>query len=222
MDQNDNDPDYWARWYAKQQELQRPGQESDNRGPDQAGLEQQLSELLLSSSEESSAELSSPDTRPAEAQRSLEHTGMPQQSNLQDSWFSNARHSIDIPRGAKASQSDRRDRPFASTRYTAPSEAQPAARTKHSKSPGLFSRVKSGLGKIFGSYSEKASRGPVSEVVHSELRMDSAKRSRPSAGGDMHPEDERLIEQLAAELRSYEVVPDGTIGRGEGLPSRKI
>ncbi|MEI9401773.1 Ulp1 family isopeptidase [Mesorhizobium argentiipisi] len=221
MDPNYNDPDYWTRWYAEQQELQRARQVSDDRGADQTGLDQ-LGELQLSSSEESSAESSSPDTRPAEAQRSFERTGaggsmrMPQQSNLQDSWFNNARHSIDIPRAARALQSDLRDRPFTSTRYTASSEAQPAARTKDSKGRGLFSRVKSGLGKMFGSRSEKSSRGSMSEVVHSELRMDSAKRSRPPAGADMHPEDERLIEQFAAELRAYEVVPDGTIGRGEG------
>ncbi|MEI9425596.1 Ulp1 family isopeptidase [Mesorhizobium sp. Cs1299R1N1] len=227
MDANYNDPDYWTRWYAEQKELQRARQGSDNMAADQAVFEQQLSELQLSSSEESSAKLSSPGTRPAEAQRSLRRTGiggsmrMPQQSNLRDSGFSSTRHSIDIPRAhlgsaPTGSQSDLRDRSFGSTRFTAPSEAQTATRTKDSKSRGLFSRVKSGLGKVFGSRSEKSSRSPVSDVVHSELRMDSAKRSRPPTGADMHPADERLIEQFAAELRAYEVVPDGTIGRGEG------
>ncbi|MDX8480830.1 Ulp1 family isopeptidase [Mesorhizobium sp. VK24D] len=46
--------------------------------------------------------------------------------------------------------------------------------------------------------------------------MDFAKRSRSSASGDMYPQDERLIELFKETVQAYEVVPDGTIGRGAG------
>ncbi|MCK1738334.1 hypothetical protein IVA79_31180 [Bradyrhizobium sp. 138] len=215
------------RWYAEQRELQHARQETDVDPADQASFEQQLSNLQLSSPDESSAEVGSPDTRPAEAHGPIQRTDMgrsmrmPPQSSLQDKGLSSTRYSVDIPSahlgaGATASQSSLRDRLFSSTRYTAPSEPQPAARTKDSKSRGLFSRVKSGFGKVFGgSGGEKSSGGSTSEVASSELRMDFAKRGRP-AGQDMHPEDEARIEQFAEAVRGYEILPDGSTGRGDG------
>ncbi|MET2831126.1 Ulp1 family isopeptidase [Mesorhizobium shangrilense] len=311
--------------YAALQEQQRARQQSDNMPAGQASFERQLSDLQLSSSDESSGDAGSPNTRPEEAHGSIQRTDvggsmrMPPQSNLQDNWFSSTRYSVDIPRAhlgstAKASQSDLRDRPFSSTRYTVPSEPGPVARTKDKKSGGLWSRVKSGLGKAFGgSRYEKSSGGSASDV-YSELRMDFAKRSRPSDAdleligefkvalegenrrpktiqnyvtalrmfseflqpegvtledllGDaemleaykagfmkvasanssnylggaldtlqlfragnpistpawvdaqdqpMHPQDERIIRQFAEEVKAYNIVPDGSRGRGTG------
>ncbi|MCK1546169.1 hypothetical protein IVB12_30560 [Bradyrhizobium sp. 179] len=209
------------RWYA---ELQR--QQTDVDPADQAGFEQQLGELQLRSAEESSG-VSSPDTPAARSHENIQRTDvggsmrMRPRSNLRDNSFSSTRHSVDVPSahlgaGATASQSSLRDQLFSSTRYTAPSEPQPAARTKDSKSRGLFSRVKSGFGKVFGgSGGEKSSGGSTSEVASSELRMDFAKRGRP-AGQDMHPEDEARIEQFAEAVRGYEILPDGSTGRGDG------
>ncbi|MDA9504583.1 hypothetical protein XI09_07520 [Bradyrhizobium sp. CCBAU 11386] len=92
-------------------------------------------------------------------------------------------------------------------RYAAPSEAQPTARTKDNKLRGLFSRVKSGLSKVFGgSHREKWSGGPESDEVYSELRIDFAKRSRPSEA------DLELIEEfktaLAGASRKSETIED--------------
>ncbi|WP_377827949.1 Ulp1 family isopeptidase [Bradyrhizobium lupini] len=206
-----NDPNYWTHWYADQQELQRARQESDNEPAGQVGFEQQLGELQLGSPDESSAELSSPDTRPAKAHDSIPRTDvggsmrMPPQSNLRGNSFNSTRYSVDLPRAhlvgsaAGASQSDVRDRLFSSTRYTAPSEPEPVAPTRDKKSGGLFSRVKSGLGKVFGgSRGEKSFGGPASVVVYSELRIDCYKRSRASE------EDAALISEFArAAANSY-------------------
>ncbi|MGY3619202.1 Ulp1 family isopeptidase [Bradyrhizobium sp. USDA 10063] len=188
MESNYNDPNYWMRWYAEQQELQRARQESDNQPADQSGFEQQLSELQLGPSEESSAELSSPDTRPTEPHGSIRRTDvggsmrMPPRSSLRDDGFGGTRHSVDLPhadfRGsaAGASSSDLRDRLFSSTRYTAPSEREPVSRTRDKKSGGLWSRVKKGFGKAFGG-KKSSDRW---EVISSEIHVDLVKRSRPS------------------------------------------
>lgn len=223
-----NDRNHWMRWYAEQHELQRARQESDNLSVDQAGFEQQLSKLQLRACEESSAELSSPDTRAAEGHGSIQRTvdggsiRTPSRSNLQDNGFSRTRHSVDLPRAhlrgsaVEGSRSDLRERLFNSTRYTAPSEPEVVARTRDKRSGGLWSRVKSGLGKAFGgSRREKFSGGSGPDAMSSELRMDFVKRGR-SAGEDMHPEDERCIGQFAEAVRGYEILPDGSLGRGDG------
>lgn len=188
MEPSHNDPNYWMRWYAEQHELQRARQESDNTPADQTGFEQQLTKLRLSPPVESSAELSSPDTRPTEPLGSVQLTddsgAVSRQSDLQDDRFSSTRCSVDIPRAHLGSarknwQSDLPDRPFSSMRYTAPSEVQPAARTKDTKSRKFLARVKSGLGKAFrGSRREMSSGGPASDGVYSELRLDFVKRDR--------------------------------------------
>ncbi|WP_247342284.1 hypothetical protein [Bradyrhizobium sp. 132] len=196
-----NDPNYWMRWHAEQQELQRARQETDVEPADQAGFEQQLDELQLRSPEESSGG-SSPDTPAPQSHENIQRTDvggsmrMPPRSNLRNNSFSSARHSVDVPHahlGSAANnyRSDLREGPFSSMRYAAPSEEQPTARTKDNKPRGLFSRVKSGLSKVFGgSHREKWSGGPAFDVVYSELRMDFAKRSRPSEA------DLELIEEF--------------------------
>lgn len=197
-----NNPDDWMRWYA---ELQR--QQTDVDPADQAGFEQQLGELQLRSPEESS-EVSSPDSPAARSHENIQRTDvggsmrMRPRSNLRDNSFSSTRHSVDVPHAHHGSaannyRSDLRDRPFSSMRYAAPSEEQPTARTKDNKPRGLFSRVKSGLSKVFGgNHREKWSGDPASDDVYSELRIDFAKRSRPSEA------DLELIEEFKTTLGS--------------------
>ncbi|ULJ74465.1 Ulp1 family isopeptidase [Rhizobium gallicum] len=101
-------------------------------------------------------------------------------------------------------------------RYTALSEVPPAARAKDGKSRGLFSRVKSGLAKALGTnrrdkkWSEGSNVAYSEDVVHTEFRMDFAKRE------GMHSDDERCIDQFVEAVRNYEILPDGSIGRGDG------
>ncbi|WP_244521639.1 Ulp1 family isopeptidase [Bradyrhizobium sp. DOA9] len=204
MESSYNDPNYWMRWYAEQQELQRARQEADAKPADRAGFEQQLGELQLRSPEDSSPETSSPDTPAARSLENIQRTDiggsmrMPPRSDVRDNSFSSTRCGVDVPHahlGSAANdyRSDLRDRRFSSMRY-APSEAQSTARTKDNKSRGLFSRVKSGLGKVFGgSHRPKWSGGPTDEI-YSELRIDLAKRGRPSQA------DLELIEEFKMAL----------------------
>lgn len=152
---------------------------------------------------------------------------MPPQSSLRGDWFSGSRHSVDIPRahlpsGATASQFDLSGKPFSSMRHTAPSEVQPPAiGAKGGNGRGLLSRIRSGFGKAFGKNrrDKKWSEDPMSdaayseEVVHTKPRLDFARREA------MHPDDERCIDQFVEAVRRYEIMPDGSIGRGtEGCP----
>ncbi|WP_420969799.1 hypothetical protein [Bradyrhizobium sp. B120] len=202
MEAGYNDPNYWMRWYAEQQELQRARQEADLEPADQTGFEQQLGELQLRSPEESSPEVSSPDSpAAARSHENVQRTDvggsmrMPPRSNLWDSSFNSTRYSVDVPPAHLSSaandyRSDLRGSPISSMRYAAPSEAQSTARTKDNKPRGLFSRVKSRLGKVFGGdRREKSYGGSSSEAVYSELRMDFAKRSRPSEAGPRQEEE---------------------------------
>lgn len=224
MEPNYNDPNYWTRWYAEQHELQRAREESDDMPANQTGFEQQLTNLQLSSPEESSSDRSSPDIRPTEPHEIVTRTESmrtPPRFNLRDDAFGSMRRSVDVPRaypgGSAAGESylDLRDRPFKSTRYTAPSEPEPAAQTKDRKSRGLWSRVKSGVGNAFGGNRRNKSSGTAApDEVHKELRMDFVKRSRPA--GELYPEDEQCISQFGEAVRDYEILPDGSIGRGDG------
>ncbi|WP_284003139.1 Ulp1 family isopeptidase [Sinorhizobium sp. 8-89] len=129
---------------------------------DQAGFEQQVSGLQLSSAGERSGDAiypgaSMPNTRPAEVHGNI------QRADIEESTW--------MP-----SQSDPRNSGFSSTSHTVPSEAHPAARTKDSKGRHL-SRVKSGVVKAFGGSCRENSAGvSASQVVHSELRICCAKR----------------------------------------------
>lgn len=216
------DTDSWNRWY-----MQQASQHSQAGPAEHQGVEEQLSGLQLSESEEGG---SFPDGSPAEpsaGRRSSDVGGsmrMPHQSSLRGDWLGSSRHSVDIPRAhlpsaTTASRSDLSGKPFNSMRYTAPSEVQPAAtRTKDGSGRRLLSRIKSGLGKAFGinRRDKKWSEGSMSDVaysedvVHTELRMDFAKRA------GMHPDDERYIDQFVEAVRRYEILPDGSIGRGDG------
>lgn len=186
MEPGYNDPNYWMRWYAEQQELQRARQEADLEPADEARFEQQLGELEVRSPEESSPEA----VFPARSHENIQRTNvggsmrMPPRSNLRDNSFSSTRYSVGVPHahlGSAANdyRSDLRGRPFSSMRFAAPSEAQSNARTDDNKSRGLFSRVKSRLSNVVDQ-SRRGSSGSASDAVYSELRMDFAKRSRPS------------------------------------------
>jgi hypothetical protein len=165
-------------------------QRRDNLPAGQEGFERQLSELRLDSSE-----------RSAEADRSLQRADvggsmrMPLSFNQWNNWSRDTRRSVDLPRACAstwgASEADLQDRLFSSTRYTAPSEPQPMAHTKESKSRGLWSRVKSGVGKALGG--QKLPGGSAFDMVTSELRMDFAKRGRETAP---YVEDEELISRF--------------------------
>lgn len=209
MEPNYSDPNYYMRWYAEQQELQRAQQEANLEPADQANFEQQLGELRLRSPEVSSPEVSSPDTPAARSHENIQRTDiggstrMPPTSDLWDNSFSSTRYSVDVPHAhlgwdENDDRSDLQDRPFGSMRYATPSEAQSTARSKHKKSRGLFSRVKSGLSQVFGGHREKWSSDPASDDLYSDLRIDFAKRSRPSE------EDLELIEEFRTALGSVD------------------
>ncbi|NKF30690.1 hypothetical protein HER21_29970, partial [Pseudomonas sp. BGM005] len=51
-------------------------------------------------------------------------------------------------------------------------------------------------------------------VASTKVRV-GAKRGRP-ADRDMHPDDETRINQFAEAVRNYEILPDGSVGRGDG------
>ncbi|MBA1143907.1 MULTISPECIES: Ulp1 family isopeptidase [Mesorhizobium] len=197
--------------------VRRQQQESGNIPADDAGSVQQLSELHLNSSEASSQ-----DAPFVQAHGDIQRTDlggsmrMPPKSDLRDGQFSSTRHSIEVGgSAARVLQSDLRDSLSRSTRSTAPWDPQPVGRTKDSKSRGLWSRVKSGVGRAFGeSRREKSSGGSAHDVVYSELRMDFAKRGHSDA--DLYSDDKSLLENLAAAVRGYEILPDGSIGRGDG------
>ncbi|MCP3367620.1 hypothetical protein [Bradyrhizobium cajani] len=88
MEPGYNDPNYWMRWYAGQQELQRARQGADAEPADQDGFEQQLGELQLRSAEESSPPASSPEAPAARSPENIQRTDiggsmrMPPRSNL--------------------------------------------------------------------------------------------------------------------------------------------
>ncbi|XIA61980.1 hypothetical protein ACFIOY_19945 [Bradyrhizobium sp. TZ2] len=189
----DFDVEGFAQAYYQQS---RAGQQSGNTR-EQASFEQQMNELQLNSSDESSATSSSPDESPAKGDGGIRRTDfgcsvrMPPHSRLRDTSFSSTRHSVDIPRAhfrdsaQVPPQSNLRDDLFSSARYTLPSEEQPAIQTKNSKNSGLWSRIKSGVGKAFGtSRSEKPSGStPQQEVVSTKFRVDYAKQPGRTRGG---------------------------------------
>ncbi|WP_146006635.1 hypothetical protein [Bradyrhizobium forestalis] len=191
MEPGYNDPNYWMRWYAGQQ-LQRARQGADAEPADQDGVEQQLGELQLRSAEESSPPASSPEAPAARSRENIQRTDiggsmrMPPRSNLRDNSSSSTRYSVDVAHaylgsGASDYQSDLRGRPFRSMRYTAPSEAQPEARARESKSRGLFSRVKSGsarpLEEVAGRSRRAATPSIQSSAWISQSAVDRPKRT---------------------------------------------
>lgn len=236
--------DAWMHQYAALQEQQRTLQGAGHTHADQAGVEQRLGELQLDSSGESAAEAGSPDagakeagspqTRPAQTHRGFRRTDiggsmrMPPRSSRREDWFSSGRHSVDLPRAhiggsaAGESQSDLRERLFSSSRYTAPSEVRPLERTKDSKSRGLLSRIKSRFGKAFGrSRREKSSGVSASGVVSSEHHMDLVKRSRPSAGGELHPQGAQQVKRLAVAYSDDDRIIASLVNDAEHIGGQK-
>ncbi|WP_445219707.1 XopAD/skwp family type III secretion system effector [Bradyrhizobium sp. Pa8] len=106
---------------------------------------------------------------------------------------------------------------FGSARYTAPSEAPPAALTKDSKSRGLFSRVKSKLGKAFGtSRRGKSSAGSALDIVSSEFHIDFVKHDRGEAEESLEEPRKTARRMFAAEreVTTHEPVrQDSTVSR---------
>ncbi|MCJ9697565.1 hypothetical protein MOV76_39160, partial [Rhizobium sp. PRIMUS64] len=73
-----------------------------------------------------------------------------------------------------------------------------------------------------GSGQQDVDAATETHVVSTKVRVDYAKRGRP-ADRDMHPDDESRINQFAEAVRNYEILPDGSIGRGDGrVPERTI
>ncbi|MBB4189011.1 hypothetical protein GGE07_005690 [Sinorhizobium terangae] len=208
----DFDVEAFARAYYQSSPT---GQRSEN-APD-ASFEERLGELQLDSSDESSTKAGSPDTGPAESHRRMRSTdeGDLMRMPLRDDRFSGARHSVGLPRGrigdlaAGLSRSDLRGTLFSSTRYTSSSETQPEIQTKNTKNRGLWSRIKSGVGKAFAkSRSEKASGAFVQrEIVSTSVRVDHAKQ--PARIRGVFDADEALLEELRS--RATGQMSDGTI-----------
>ncbi|WP_249791400.1 hypothetical protein [Bradyrhizobium sp. SRL28] len=221
--------DFDVEGFAQAYYLQsRAGQQSGNTR-EQASFEQQMNELQLNSSDESSARSSSPDESPAKGDGGIRRTDlggsvrMPPHSRLRETSFSSTRHSVDIPRAhfrdsaQVPPQSNLRDDLFSSARYTLPSEEQPAIQTKNSKDRGLWSRIKSGVGKAFGtSRSEKPSGSTAQqEVFSTKFRVDYAKQPGRTRG--VPEEDEELFEDFKSKAKvtrddgTGKVLGDGTI-----------
>ncbi|WP_245268308.1 Ulp1 family isopeptidase [Rhizobium leguminosarum] len=66
-----------------------------------------------------------------------------------------------------------------------------------------------------GSGQQDVDAATETHVVSTKVRVDYAKRGRP-ADRDMHPDDESRINQFAEAVRNYEILPDGSVGRGDG------
>ncbi|WP_235977263.1 hypothetical protein [Bradyrhizobium archetypum] len=213
----DFDVEGFARAYYQQQ---RAGQQSGNTS-EQASFEQQMGELQLNSPGESSATSSSPDESPKTGGGGIRRTDlggsmrMPPHSPLMDKSFSSTRHSVDIPRAyfrdsaQVPPQSNLRDDLFSSARYTLQSEEQGAIQTKNSKNRGLWSRIKSGVGKAFGTpRSEKPSGSTAQqEVFLTKFRVDHAKQ--PARIPCVFEQDEALLQAFKSQAEGR--LSDGTI-----------
>ncbi|QAS81141.1 hypothetical protein CO657_24645 (plasmid) [Rhizobium acidisoli] len=151
------------------------------------------------------------------------------QSRAPENSLSGARHSIDVSR---AGSSSLRFGGSGSKTSSNMAEAGEVAAPPQGKSRGFKSRMASGFKKAFGLSSGKtSSRGSGQQdvdaatethVVSTKVRVDYAKRGRP-ADRDMHPDDESRINQFAEAVRDYEILPDGSIGRGDGrVPERTV
>ncbi|WP_438270096.1 Ulp1 family isopeptidase [Rhizobium leguminosarum] len=151
------------------------------------------------------------------------------QSLAPENSLSGARHSIDVSR---AGSSSLRFGGSGSKTSSNMAEAGEVAAAPQGRSRGFKSRMVSGFKKAFGLSSGKtSSRGSGQQdvdaatethVVSTKVRVDYAKRGRP-ADRDMHPDDESRINQFAEAVRNYEILPDGSIGRGDGrVPERTI
>ncbi|WP_432431803.1 Ulp1 family isopeptidase [Rhizobium leguminosarum] len=72
-----------------------------------------------------------------------------------------------------------------------------------------------------GSGQQDVDAATETHVVSTKVRV-GAKRGR-AADWDMHPDDESRINQFAEAVRNYLILPDGSIGRGDGrVPERTV
>ncbi|OYD00779.1 peptidase C48 family domain-containing protein (plasmid) [Rhizobium sp. N4311] len=144
------------------------------------------------------------------------------QSLAPENSLSGARHSIDVSR---AGSSSLRFGGSGSKTSSNMAEAGEVAAAPQGKRRGFTSRMASGFKKAFGLSSGKTSSrssgqqdvdaATETHVVSTKVRVDYAKRGRP-ADRDMHPDDESRINQFAEAVRNYEILPDDSIGRGDG------
>ncbi|MBP2484297.1 hypothetical protein JOH50_000024 [Rhizobium leguminosarum] len=143
------------------------------------------------------------------------------QSLAPENSLSGARHSIDVSR---AGSSSLRFGGSGSKTSSNMAEAGEVAAAPQGKRRGFTSRMASGFKKAFGLSSGKTSSrssgqqdvdaATETHVVSTKVRV-GAKRGRP-ADRDMHPDDETRINQFAEAVRNYEILPDGSVGRGDG------
>ncbi|MCA1449745.1 hypothetical protein I6F26_24565 [Ensifer sp. IC3342] len=216
----DFDVEGFAQAYYRQS---RMGQQQGSTSQ-QASFEQQMNELQLNSSDESSAKSSSPDESPAEGGGGIRRANlggsmrMPPHCRLRDNPFNSTRHSVDLPRahfGDAAQvppQANLRDDLFSSARYTLSSQEQPAIETKSSKHRKLWNSIKSGVRKAFGaSRSEKPSGSAVQqEILSTKFRVDHAKQPGRTRG--VPADDEALFEEFKTKARPNP--DDGTVKEG--------
>ncbi|WP_246750170.1 Ulp1 family isopeptidase [Mesorhizobium caraganae] len=192
------------RQYRALQQQQRARQQSDNMPAGQASFEQQLSDLQLSSSGESSGEASSPDTRPAEAHGRIPRSDiggsmrMPPQPSQRDNQFSSARHSIDTSYAASSRSRSRHS--TASSEACSSSLEEPVIAPQPKKSGGwksFLKTVKKAIVPCSGTKSSKDRTHQPDVIVKTTYRTDYAKRSRvPDEVVRTITEDESLIENF--------------------------
>ncbi|WOH80281.1 hypothetical protein RX327_31385 [Bradyrhizobium sp. BEA-2-5] len=207
----------WVRQYAAMQQGQRAGQRPHGR---QSSFEQQIERLQLNSPDESTASSNSPDEspearsgqiRPAELGGSMR---LPSCSRPTDDSFSSARHSVDISHGRRGGatqlspQSNLQEDLFSSARYALP-EVQSAIEPKNSKRRGLWSRIKSGVGKAFGGNSSGNSSGSGAHQEFSSITFRADPAKQPARTRGLRDEDEAIIQEFAA--RATGNLSDGTL-----------
>ncbi|TWB92991.1 hypothetical protein FBZ93_11130 [Bradyrhizobium macuxiense] len=211
----------WVRQYAAMQQGQEAGQQPHGR---QSSFEQQIERLQLNSPDAGSASSNSPEQSPEVRTGQIRHAELsgsmrlPSYSRLGDNSFSTARHSVDIPheRGGGTTQlspqSNLQEDRFSSARYTLPERS--AIEPTNSKRRGLWSRIKSGVGKALGGNGSGKSSG--SEARHEftsiTFRADPAKQPARTQG--VREEDEAIIQEFAANATGN--LSDGTLRNAVG------
>lgn len=196
----DFDVEGFARAYGQ------PPQADQRSGDTVQGFEERLGELQLSSSSENSAEASSPDARPggSGAIRGGDIGGSMRMPRQAGSAFRSTRRSVDIPCALprdwieEQPQSDLRDR-FGSARYIPSSDSESPTQAKSSKKRGLWSRIKSEVGKAFGGRRSGKSSGfqAQHDILSTNIRVDHAKQ--PARIRGVFEEDEALLNEFESQ-----------------------
>lgn len=205
----------WMKEYAAQQE--RAGQLRGNESR-QGNFERQMEDLLLGSPDGGSTTSTSPDRAPAGDGREIRRDDfggsmrMPPHSALRDSALGGTRRSVDIPcirlgASGQVPQSSLRDDPFSGARYFLP-DSQPAVQAKSGKGSGLWSRIKSGVGKAFGGSSgQKSSGAAARDACSTKFRLDYARQPGRTRG--VPAADAALIDDFRNKAAGN--LSDGTI-----------